>query len=308
MRKESTLELIFQTPLLKLDRIAPASTNLYGKLEFLQPGGSVKDRAAFQIIKDARDAGTLQPGQTVVEMTSGNMGAGLAIVCQQFGHPFMAFLSEGNSPERIKMLKALGAEVVLTPQVDGTPGQVTGKDIERAAQLAQTFAEQNDGFYVDQFNNPSSVKAHYLTTGPEILAALPEIDAFVAAVGSGGTFLGTSKYLKQHNPAIQCIAVEPEKAAILKTGKVVDPKHLIQGVGYGLVPPHWDSDLADEIITVQDQEVAAMTRKLSVQQGLFVGYSAGANVVASLKYAHRFPKFKNIATILCDTGFKYSTL
>ncbi|SEI01118.1 cysteine synthase A [Paenimyroides aquimaris] len=241
-------------------------------------------------------------------MTSGNMGAGLAVVCKQFGNPFLAVMSEGNSIERRKILKALGAEILLTKQVDGTQGMVTGKDIEYASEVAKKYAEENNAFYVDQFNNPSSVLAHYNTTGQEIWDDLPEIEAFVSVVGSGGTFIGTSKFLKEQNPNIKCIAVEPENTAILKTGAIKSAKHIIQGTGYGLVPPHWEKDLADEIITVADDEVREMTVKLSQEQGLFVGYSAGANVVASIKFLQSNPEIKNIVTILCDTGYKYSAL
>ena len=224
MIKENTLDLIRETPLLKLNSLTNGTINLYGKQEYIQPGGSVKDRAAFQIIKDAYETNKLSKGQHVVEMTSGNMGAGLAVVCKQFGNPFIAVMPKGNSPERIKILKALGAEVILTEQVDGKQGMVTGKDIEYASKIAKSLAKDKNGFYVDQFNNPSSVKAHFETTGPEIWADMEDIDAFVASVGSGGTFLGTSKFLKSKNEKIKCIAVEPENAAILKTGQVNNPK------------------------------------------------------------------------------------
>ena len=195
MIKQGILELISNTPLIKLDKLKSGLV-IYAKLESVQPGGSVKDRAAYQIIKDAYANGALQKGQLVVEMTSGNMGAGLAVVCKQFGNPFLAVMSEGNSPERRKILKALGADILLTRQVDGTPGMVTGKDIEYAAEVAKEYANKNKAYYVDQFNNSSCVLAHYNTTGPEIWNDLPQVDAFVAAVGSGGTFVGTSKFLK----------------------------------------------------------------------------------------------------------------
>jgi cysteine synthase A len=241
-------------------------------------------------------------------MTSGNMGAGLAIVCKQYENPFVAVMSKGNSKERIKILKALGAEIILTDQVDGILGMVTGTDIQYASQVAKDYAERNKGFYVDQFNNASSVKAHYETTGPEIWHDLPDIDVFISSVGSGGTFIGTSRFLKSRNGNIKCIAVEPEKAAILRTGKVDSPKHIIQGIGYGFVPPHWDKELADDIITVKDDEVKEMTKKISKEQGLFVGYSSGANVVASQKYASDHREVKHIVTVLCDSGYKYSDL
>ena len=307
MIKQGTLELINNTPLIKLDKLEEGLI-IYAKLESIQPGGSVKDRAAFQIIKDAYSNGTLKIGQVVVEMTSGNMGAGLAVVCKQFGNPFLAVMSEGNSPERRKILKALGADILLTKQVDGTAGMVTGRDIEYAADVAKEYALNNSAFYVDQFNNPSSVLAHYNTTGPEIWKDLPGIASFVAVVGSGGTFIGTSKFLKSKNNDIKCIAVEPENAAILKDGVVTSGKHIIQGTGYSSVPPQWKKELADEILTVTDDEVREMTKRLSQKQGLFVGYSSGANVAASLKYLRANPDVQNAVTILCDTGYKYSDL
>jgi cysteine synthase len=308
MKKDSTLDLITKTSLLHLDKINNGNGKIYGKLEYLQPGGSIKDRVAYQIIKDAYRSNKLKKGQLVIEMTSGNMGAGLAVVCKQFGNPFIAVMSKGNSPERRKILKALGSEIMLTEQIDGQPGMVTGKDIEFAASTAKKIAKERDGFYVDQFNNPSSIKAHFETTGPEIWNDLNEIDVFIASIGSGGTFIGTSEYLKSKNKNIKCIAVEPENASILKTGKIINPRHIIQGTGYGLVPPLWKSDLADEIITVSDVEVEEMTRRLSSEQGLYVGYSSGANVKAALKYLEIINSDKKIVTILCDYGYKYTDL
>ncbi|MDO8993422.1 PLP-dependent cysteine synthase family protein [Daejeonella sp.] len=301
-----TLNLIHNTPLIFLDKIsADLPGKIYAKAEHLQPGGSVKDRAAYQIILDAYENGSLKRGQTVVEMTSGNMGAGLALVCRQFGNPFVAVMSEGNSPERRKILSAFGAELILTKQVDGSPGMVTGADIALAIEAANEITQKRNAFYADQFNNPSCIKAHFNHTGPEILRDLPEADVFIASVGSGGTFIGTSKYLKSVNPGIKCIAVEPESAAILKTGKVNDPKHIIQGTAYGLIPPHWDEALADDFITVSDEEVMDMKKRLSSEQGFYVGYSAAANVIAAQKYLLANEKTLNIVTILCDSGYKY---
>ncbi len=307
MIANKTTDLILRTPLIHLDKIS-SSVNLFGKLESVQPGGSVKDRAALEIIRNAYTTGDLETGKPVVEMTSGNMGAGLAIVCRQTGNPFTAVMSVGNSPERAKILKALGAEVIFTPQVDGEKGMVTGEDISYAAEIAISLAKEKGAYYVNQFHNPASVFAHFNTTGPEIWKEFPEIGAFVAAVGSGGTFTGTSRYLKTCSPGIRCVAVEPESAAILKTGQVNNPKHIIQGTGYGFVPPHWDPTLADDIVLVSDAEVREMTLRLSRDQGLYLGYSSGANVAAALKYAQLHPDVKNVATILCDTGYKYSEL
>ena len=307
MIQNGTLALIHHTPLVALDKLVSGQV-IYAKLEYMQPGGSVKDRAAYQIIRDAYADGRLQKGQLVVEMTSGNMGAGLAVVCNQLGNPFLAVMPEGNSIERRKILTALGAEILLTKQVDGIPGMVTGNDIALAADIAKNYALEHNAFYADQFNNPSGVKAHYNTTGPEIWHDLPAIEAFVAAVGTGGTFMGTAKYLKEKKPDIRCIAVEPEHAAILKTGTVQSPKHIIQGTGYSAVPPHWQKDLADEIFTVSDSAAKEMTIRLSRERGLFVGYSAGANVAAAIQFLEANPGINNIVTILCDTGYKYSDL
>ncbi len=303
----SALNLIHHTPLILLDKISSGlSGKIYVKAEHLQPGGSVKDRAALQIIQDAYENGSLRKGQTVVEMTSGNMGAGLALVCRQFGNPFVAVMSEGNSPERLKILQAFGAEVILTEQINGLPGMVTGEDIQGAVEVAKKIAIKRQAFYVDQFNNPSGIKAHFTNTGPEILRELPDIDIFMASIGTGGAFVGIAKYLKSVNPGIKCIAVEPEKAAILKTGKVNDPKHIIQGTAYGIIPPHWDKNLADDFITVGDQEVMEMKSRLSFDEGLYVGYSSGANVLAAQKYLQKRASDLKIATILCDSGYKYS--
>jgi cysteine synthase A len=305
-------DFIGHTPLIELRHTDQGSGRLLAKMEFIQPGGSIKDRAALQILKDAHENGKLIPGQPVVEMTSGNMGAGLAVVCRALGHPFIAAMSEGNSPERVKILKALGAEVVLVPQVDGSPGRVTGSDIAGAVAVARQMAKEKNAFYVDQFNNASCITAHYTTTGPEIWHDLAgEIDAFVACIGTGATFIGTSRYLKEQKRTVCCAAVEPENAAILKTGVVQNPRHIIQGTGYSLVPPLWEPGLADHILTVSDEEVEKQTRQLASQEGLYVGYSSGANVCAALHLIRsgRLKK-KNpvVVTVLCDTAFKYTTL
>lgn len=285
---------------------------LLAKMEYVQPAGSVKDRVALKIITDAYTDGKLGEGQTVVEMTSGNMGAGLALVCGAMGNPFIATMSVGNSPERIRILKALGAEVVLVPQVNGSPGKVTGEDIAAAVEKAKELEAERKAFYVDQFNNPSSISAHYTTTGPEIWNDLSgEVAGFIAAVGSGGTFTGTSSYLKKQDPGIFCAAVEPATASILKKGVVDDPRHIIQGTGYGLVPPLWKPELADDIITVSDGEVAHHTKQLARLQGLYTGYSSGANVCAAIKLLSSGilrSASPTVVTILCDTAYKYSQL
>ncbi len=227
------------------------------------------------------------------------------------GNPFIATMSVGNSSERVKILKVLGAEVIRVPQVDGTPGMVTGKDIARAVEKALEIANQRNAFYVDQFNNPANVAGHYLTTGPEIWNDLDgNIDAFVASVGTGATFVGTSRFLKEKRKSIFCAATEPEDAAILKKGFVANPKHIIQGTGYGMIPPQWDLALVDDVITVTDEEVENQTRLLARDEGLYVGYSSGANVCAALKLLRSGILKGNpvVVTVLCDTAYKYSTL
>jgi cysteine synthase A len=304
----NALGLIGDTPLLALKRIYRGPGTILAKAEFVQPGGSVKDRPALRIIEDARESGRLTPGQPVVEMTSGNMGAGLAVVCNVLDHPFIVTMSEGNSPARARMLEALGAEVVLVPQVEGTPGCVSGADIRVATERAVEIAEERQAFNVDQFNNPSCVNAHEMGTGPEIWAAAADgLDAFVAAVGTGGTFVGVSRFLKKKSPAIHCAAVEPQGAEVLAGKEVTKPCHLLQGTGYGLVPPQWDRSLVDSLLAVSDEEAARFRWSLADDEGLHVGFSSAANVCAAIKLIEsgRLGAAPTVATILCDTGLKY---
>jgi len=304
---KNSLDLIGKTPLVSLKNIWKGKGNLYAKLESVNPGGSIKDRAALQIINLAYSKGLLQKGQYVVEMTSGNMGAGLAVVCNMMGNPFIAVMPKGNSPERKVMLEGFGAKVILTDQVDGTPGNVTGNDVKKADEEARKLAKELGAYYVDQFNNPGSVLGHLYTTGPEVYNDLNgAINVFVSVVGSAGTFVGTSKYLKSQNPSIKCVAVEPEKAAILSGKKIEDPKHVIQGVGYGLIPPHWEPSLCDWIEVVSNEEAKEYKVRLAKEEGLYVGYSAAANVCASIKVLEKLDQEVNVATMLCDHGLKYT--
>jgi cysteine synthase A len=244
----------------------------------------------------------------VVEMTSGNMGAGLAVVCAALGHPFIATMSAGNSPARARMMEGLGAKVVLVDQADGTPGQVTGADIAAAAEAAKQIAIDEDGFYVDQFNAAEGVIAHETTTGPEILEQVGSpVDGWIAAVGAGCTFMGVAKALKFVNPATICAVVEPEGSEPLAGKGVIKSRHIVQGIGYGLVPPHWVPELMDMSLTVTDAEVQHWHRQLAYKEGLYVGYSAAANVCAAAKLlsSGQMKADATVATILCDTGMKY---
>ncbi len=304
----SALDLIGRTPLVALDRAHPGPGRILAKAEFLQPGGSVKDRAARAILFAARADGRLRPGAPVIEMTSGNMGAGLAVACATLGHPLVVTLSAGNSPQRARMLEALGAEVVLVPQVDGAPGQVTGADVAAAAKRARDLAAECGGFYVDQFHAAEGPQAHAETTGPEIWEQSDgRVDAWVACIGTGATFLGVAAALRQRNPRILCAAVEPAGCQPLAGLAVTKPRHLLQGTGYGEVPPHWDAGLMDAAIPVTDAEAEHWRRRLALREGLHVGFSAAANAcaAAALLASGRLPPDAVVATVLCDTGLKY---
>ena len=279
---------------------------IVAKAEYLQPGGSVKDRAALFAIVRARERGALRTGQTVVEMTSGNMGAGLAVVCGALGHPFVAVMSAGNSAERATMMRGLGAEVALVPQVDGSPGKVTGRDIAAAADRARTIAHERDGYFVDQFANADCFAAHEETTAAELHAAFPHVDAFVACVGSGATLVGTLRGLKRDDPAVLGVAVEPEGAAVLAGKSAEKPRHLLQGSGYGSVPPLWDPTVVDAFAAVSDDDAAAERAALG-RAGYYVGFTSAANVLAArrLLAGGRLRDGATVATILCDTGLKY---
>lgn len=308
MLRSSAIDLVGDTPLVALTRVHAGPGTLLAKAEFMQPGGSVKDRSAARIIQDARLSGRLVAGQPVVEMTSGNMGAGLAVVCNALGHPFIATMSEGNSPARARMMRALGVEVVEVPQVDGRPGEVTGCDVEAAAARARAIAEGRGAFYVDQFNNPSCVLAHVEGTGPEIWKAVGgRIDGFVAAVGTGGTFVGVSRYLKSRSADVGCFAVEPEGSEVLAGKEIRKPRHRLQGTGYGIVPPLWEAELADGFLAVSDAEARRYRDALGRREGLYVGLSAAANVCGAVKLIEsgRLGAAPTVVTILCDTGLKY---
>jgi len=304
---ESAIDLIGRTPLIALDRIYRGPGRIVAKVEFLQPGGSVKDRAARAILLAARDDGRLRPGTPVVEMTSGNMGAGLAVACATLGHPLIITMSAGNSPARARMLEGLGAEVVLVEQVDGTPGQVTGRDVGAAAEAARRIASERDGFYVDQFHAAEGIAAHEIT-GSEILEQFGgPVDGWVAAVGTGCTFMGVAKALKAANPVTVCGAVEPVGCRPLAGEAVTKARHMLQGIGYGSVPPHWNPALMDVSLAISDADAEEWRRTLASREGLYVGYSSAANVCAAvaLLQSGELPANAVVATVLCDTGLKY---
>jgi cysteine synthase A len=305
----SAVEAIGSTPLAALTRIAAGHEGLLlAKLEFLNPGLSKKDRIARQIIEDAENDGSLKRGQVVVELTSGNTGTGLAIVCAVKGYPFVAVMSRGNSPERARMMAALGAEVVLVPQApDSQPGQVSGEDLARVEAEAQRLVVERGAFRADQFHHAGNFRAHYLHTGPEILqqAGRP-VDAFCDFVGTGGAFGGCAAALKEANPATRCFVVEPADAAVLAGRPVSRPNHRIQGGGYAM--PRLDfvhPELVDGYIQISDEEAIATARLLARTEGLFCGFSSGANVAAALRLLSGPCHGQTVVTLLNDSGLKY---
>ncbi len=302
------LEAIGETPLVKLSRIsASGGINIYAKVEYFNPGLSFKDRLAVRFITAAEKSGSLQPGGTVIERTSGNMGIGLAIGCAVKGYKFIAVMSEGNSVERRRMLRALGAEVVLVPQAPGgKSGFVSGEDLELVELKAKELTEKLHAYRPNQFTNPDGPRTHEETTGEEIWTQMEgRIDAFVAYVGSGGTFTGVSRALKKHDKNVKCFVVEPDTAPYLAGKSVTSTRHRIQGGGYAFKPPFWDESLVDGYLTVSDEEAITYTREMARKEGIFAGYSSGANVAAALKLASLIGKGKNVVTLLPDSGLKY---
>jgi cysteine synthase A len=305
----SVLEAIGDTPLVELSRLTrDVDGRILAKLEYLNPGLSKKDRNALQMITEAEAQGFLRPGQTVVELTSGNTGTGLAIVCAVKGYHFIAVMSKGNSMERARMMSALGAEVILVDQLpESTPGKVSGGDLELVEQEAQRLVEERQAFRADQFRLAGSARAHYLYTGREILRqAGGEVDAFCDFLGTGSSFSGCAAAFKEHNPTIQCFIVEPSGAAVLAGQVVSDPNHRIQGGGYSMADlALLDRDLVDGFIQVTDDEAIRTARLLAREEGIFAGFSSGANVAAAARLLQGPLAGKTIAVLLSDSGLKY---
>jgi cysteine synthase A len=304
----SILGAIGRTPAVWLDRLTkdfPGRVLL--KLELLNPGGSIKDRAALQCITDAEQEGRLRPGTPVVELTSGNMGIGLAVICAIKGYRMIAVMSEGNSPERRQVLAAFGAEIELVPQTPGgAPGKVSGDDLALVEQRTVELVEEIGAWRPDQFNNPSNPRAHELGTGPELWQQVAgRLSAFVAMVGTGGTFVGTARALKARDAGVSCLAVEPEGAQALAGLPIANPAHKLQGAGYATIPPHWDPAVCDGTIAVSDDEAVAVARALAEREGILAGYSTGANVAAALRLARDAAPGFTVATVAPDTGARY---
>ena len=297
MIKKTILEKVGGTPLVEIsNRLNKGGAKVLAKVEFFNPGGSVKDRIALSMVEDAEKRGILRPGSTLVEPTSGNTGVGLALVAAVKGYHLVLTMPETMSIERRKLAAAYGAEIVLTPGSEGMKGAIA---------KAKEIAETRGGIILQQFENPANPAYHNLTTGPEIWADTDgKVDAFVAGVGTGGTLTGTGKFLREKKPDIALYAVEPDTSPVLSEGKA--GPHKIQGIGAGFVPQVLDTSLITKVITVSAENAGKTARAAAAQEGLLVGISSGASLYAALELA-KLPEYagKTIVALLPDTGERY---
>ena len=292
----SILDLVGSTPVIRLRNLpGSADAEVWGKLESLNPGGSVKDRICCAMIEDAEQKGHLKPGGTIVEPTSGNTGIGLALVAAVKGYHLILTMPDTMSEERRSLLSAYGAKLLLTPDTKGMGGA-----IHRAEEL---IIEHPDYFMPQQFTNPANPQVHRETTGPELLSQFDHIDAFVSAVGTGGTITGVGETLKDKIKDIRIYAVEPTASPVLSEGE--PGYHKIQGIGAGFVPAVLNTGIYDQVITVTDEDAAATTRRLALEEGIFVGISSGAACFAALQVAKTMGTGHRVVTVLCDSGERY---
>lgn len=289
--------LVGKTPIVEINRLNTGKAKIYAKLEYFNPANSIKDRAALQMILDAEKEGKIGKNTLIIEPTSGNTGIGLAMVCAVRGYKIILTMPESMSLERRLLLKAYGAELVLTPASDGMKGAV-----DKAIQLSK---ENPDSFIPSQFDNPSNPKAHFLTTAEEIWADLDgTVDIYASGVGTGGTLSGIAKYLKTKNKNIKIVAIEPYNSQVL-AGKPAS-SHALQGIGANFVPANYDAELTDEIIPVKDEDALEMTRLLPKKEGILSGISGAANICAAVELSNREENAgKNIVTIIPDCGDHY---
>ena len=297
---ESFIELIGNTPMLKLNRFAGTGACVLGKVEGRNPAGSAKDRVAAEMIMQAEKDGKLAPGATIIEPTSGNTGIGLAAIGTALGYRVVIVMPDSMSIERRNLMKAYGAQLVLTPGAEGMSGAIA---------RAEALANEIPGSWIaGQFANPANPEAHYKTTGPEIWRDTDgKVDIFVAGVGTGGTVSGTGRYLKEKNPGVKIVAVEPEKSPVLRGGKAAG--HAIQGIGANFVPGNYDGSVVDEIIGVTEEDALSAMRELVKTEGLLVGVSSGAAAWAARELAKRPENAgKVIVALLPDSGERYLSI
>ncbi len=293
------MKLVGNTPMVALKHVNDTAATVLAKLEALNPSGSIKDVMAFYMTDIAEKKGLLKPGGKIIEETSGNTGISFAMIAALKGYHFMAVMPEHMSKERMQLMQSFGAEIVLTPAADGFPGAT-----EKLEQLAE---ENKDAWLPRQFENRDNTVAHREITGKRILKAVgKDIDFFVAGVGTGGSLMGVAEALKQANPAVKIIAVEPAESAVMSGGE--PNNHIIQGIGSGFIPELVNFDLIDEVIRVSEKDAVAMTRRLIREEGLMVGISSGANVLVSLEIARKSGQGKTIVTLLPDRGERYLSL
>ena len=307
----SIIDAIGNTPLVELKRavrILGLQGRLLAKLEYFSPGFSKKDRVALEMIREARRDGSLRPGQTVVELTSGNTGTGLAIVCRSLGHPLVAVMSRGNTPERARMMRALGAEVMLVDQAPGSPpNQVSGEDLALVEQKTGQVVRERQAFRANQFELAANALAHERFTGPELWEQSGGcVDVFLDFVGSGGCFSGVTRYLRGRNPEIRAYIVEPAGAAVLAGKPVQRSNHQLQGGGYSLPDLTLvDRSLVSGYLQVTDDEAIAAARLLAAEEGIFGGFSSGANLAGAIQLLRKGEQGATIAFLVCDSGLKY---
>lgn len=298
--KKTVLETIASTPLVEISSgLNHSAARLLAKIEFFNPGGSVKDRVALAMIEKAEKDGVIVPGSVIVEPTSGNTGVGLALVAAVKGYHLILTMPETMSVERRKLAAAYGAEIVLTPGAEGMKGAIA---------KAKELCESCGAVMLQQFENPANPSAHYFSTGPEIWADTDgRVDVFVSAVGTGGTFSGTGRFLKERNASVKLVAVEPAASAVLSGG--APGPHGIQGIGAGFVPATMDTSLIDEVVKVSDEDAIETAKKVARTDGLFVGISSGAALYAAIEVAKR-PEFagKTVVVLLPDTGERYLSM
>jgi len=305
----SILQAIGKTPLLRLDKIAKLldlDGNIFAKLEHLNPSFSKKDRIALGMVELAEKKGLLKPGQPVLEMTSGNTGTGVAMVCAAKGYRFICVMSRGNSIERVKMISSFGGEVVLVDQAPSAiKGKVSGADMDLVEKEANRLVEETGAFFLNQFNSPDNALSQE-SAADEIWHQSGEcIHVFADFLGTGGTFEGYAQAFKRHDPAIMCYAVEPYGCAYYKGEIIEGASHGIQGGGYAKELSNVTRTLVDGSVTVTHDEAVDMTRKLAAIEGVFAGYSSGANVMAAIKLLQGPEKGKNISVVINDCGLKY---